>query len=311
MYMDVPKMEATEILAQKKQTARRLSFNGLLRAYVNQSRAKRAQTKVGGPAFVLNSKLIAHDFARRMGVRVPRIISVGRKLSQLRFLPNTFVKPLSEAQSRGVFYVSARGEIVYLDGNRRFSDQSTAKEFAKELLREQTVLKDKWMEEELIGGDTEGSIARDLKFYMFYGRVGLVLETLRVPTVRRCWYNGEGKAVSVGKYDDLLFEGKGNYQPAQALAQELSLAIPAPFVRIDFLLRDGDIYFGEITPSPSGSSQLNAETDARLGLEFAQSMTRLTYDLSYGKIFSKFNETIKSTAELTNRINAGKYYDNP
>lgn len=287
---------------------RHVSFSSFLKNYIGQSSSLRKEREKRAPAFFLDSKIIAHDFARRMGIHGARIRSVNKKLIDLNFLPNTFFKPVYESCARGVFFVDAEGQITHLNGYEKFSGRPDAEVFATQLLREGVIKKDAWIEEDLISGMTPNSIARDIKFYMFYGQVGLVLETQRQPDLKRCWYNKEGEVISVGKYDNLRFEGTGQFEKARDIAVKLSLAIPAPFVRIDFLLKGEDVYFGEITPAPSGFDELDHATDSRLGAMFVKASTRLSYDLIYGKSFSVFKETVKSAPELVGRINRGAYY---
>ncbi len=52
--------------------------------------------------------------------------------------------------------------------------------------------RDEWMIEELIYENRREKVpARDVKFYCFYGKVGIILEIVREPEVRHCWWNAE------------------------------------------------------------------------------------------------------------------------
>src|SRR5699024_10295225 len=130
--------------------------------------------------------------------------------------------------------------------------------------------------------------ARDLKFYMFYGKVGVVLEIIRDPEVRHCWWNGNGERIFTGKYEESLFHGKGITPEEISMIESLSEEIPAPFVRIDFLTLEKGIVFGEFTPKPGDYDDFNIETDLLLGDYYLDAQARLEADLLQGKQFTAF-----------------------
>ncbi|WP_347452900.1 ATP-grasp fold amidoligase family protein [Acinetobacter thermotolerans] len=185
---------------------------------------------------------------------------------------------------------------MYLNKNLTFLNETDAKEYALELVKSGMVQKDKWMVEELIQGE---DIARDVKFYCFYGEIGLILESNRIPSLKRCWYDKDFSKVKTGKYNNNLFEGSGeNLEELSKAAQRISLELPVPFIRLDFLQIGNDIYLGEFTPVPGGYAAFNQEWDKKLGEMYQHATVRISNDVAYGKIFDKYASLIKSEAEV-------------
>ena len=130
--------------------------------------------------------------------------------------------------------------------------------------------------------------APDLKFYCFYGRVGVVLEVERYPKSQYCWWSWEGARTETGKYSESLFDGAGFTQEHRALAERISAAMPLPFMRIDFLKAENRLLFGELTPRPGNFHAFNDETDRQLGDLYLEAEGRLMDDLLNGKGFPEF-----------------------
>ena len=121
----------------------------------------------------------------------------------------------------------------------------------------------------------------------------LVQEATRMPT-RVCYYDPNGKKIRTGRYEDIEFEGTGVLPEYIEAAENISLKIPIPFCRIDFLKsKDGPV-FGEFTPAPGNFQGFDAKTDAWLGREFARARGRLHADLLAGKEFSEFKSFVAS-----------------
>lgn len=72
------------------------------------------------------------------------------------------------------------------------------------------------------------------------------------------------------------------------LAKRISLAIPAPFIRIDFLKSFDGLVFGEFTGHPGSYEQFNRKTDRLLGEFFVSAEARIVNDLLNGKTFDAF-----------------------
>jgi hypothetical protein len=97
-----------------------------------------------------------------------------------------------------------------------------------------------------------------------------------------------GKPVETGKYEKPKGEGHGVTQEQIETAKYISLQIPAPYMRIDFLRGHDGIYFTEFCFAPGGFGQFDAETDRRLGYLYLRAEIRLQNDLPGGKAFKHF-----------------------
>lgn len=246
------------------------------------------------PEWQLYDKPLGYTFMDELGVRRPKTHCTGLPLSQLRLIPGTVVKPVSGAGSRGVFLVVTDDRIIDVRGEQTLQSWSALCATARKYLKTRWVKQDEWLVEELIPDDTDqGVAARDLKFYCFYGRVGLVLEVRRYPVVSYCWWSPEGEPVRTGKYDSQLHVGTG-FQPQDVkFAEAISSEVPAPFIRVDCLASHDGVVFGEFTPRPGSYDAFDAETDRRLGDSFLDAEGRLVADLIAGKRFARYLKCVE------------------
>lgn len=238
-----------------------------------------ARSQMGGICheWKLNSKVRAVDFAKKLGLPAPEHFGTFAP-EELSEVSHRVLKPFSGAGSKGVFLM---GENEGLDVFR--AERFPSKELPERMA---AIGATRWISQELVSASTEEPVpAVDLKFYCFYGEVALVLEVERYPERRYCWWSGDGERLSTGKYERSGFEGNGFDAKAMKMAKTLSLAIPAPFCRIDLLKGHDRTVFGEITPRPGGFHEFDADTDFRLGKAFMQAEGRLQQDLLKGKSF--------------------------
>jgi hypothetical protein len=156
-------------------------------------------------------------------------------------------------------------------------------------------VRDAWMLEELIMEDPTGGLsARNLKFYTFYGEVLFVQETRHEPERGVTFWSPQGKSISTGRYDELNFSGIGVTEAQLQMVQKISLEIPCPFMRIDMLLSNQGLVFGEFTPRPGKFQEFNAEWDRRMAESWVCAEGRIVYDLIAGKQFRAFAETARA-----------------
>lgn len=240
-------------------------------------------------AWLLDVKTNAYQFADALGYKTPILENNPVPAAELALEPETVVKPLTGVMSRGVILIG-HDKIIDLANNKLLSGTAQIKSTMSKLLEEGLIKKDEWIREKLMYSDIDASQpARDLKFYTFYGKVKLVLETIRVNGVTRCWYDQSLNRINTGKYPKNLFAGNGIPLDYFRAAQEIGLSIPAPFVRIDFLASSQGIVLNEITPKPGGSNQFSPNIDQTLGESLIAADSRLKRDLLQGKTFDAFN----------------------
>ncbi|MGG5751817.1 ATP-grasp fold amidoligase family protein [Zafaria sp. Z1313] len=260
--------------------------------------SRRAHVRRDTTAWILDDKLAAYRFAAAIGLRVPAVSPRPLAHTELALSPGTVAKPLEGLMSQGVFIIG-RDSIFDLERNEYLASVEEVRARVAASVATGRIATDAWIEEELVTSDVDpSSPARDIKFYSFYGQVGLALETVRGDGVRRCWYNAKGEVVTTGKYTRELFAGHGIPDGLIELAAETSLAVPAPFLRIDFLASPTGPVLNEFTPKPGGASQFNASTDRRLGSMLVAAAGRLHADLLGGRDFPAFK---KVRAELSER----------
>ena len=193
--------------------------------------------------------------------------------------------------SRGVYLIYSFRDIVDIKRQKKLSSWEELLKSMKQDLDTGSVAADEWFIEELIVGDARDSIpANDIKFYCFYGKVGLVLEINRYPELMYAWWTRSGERLRTGKYDGYLFRGDGVTEKEIALAENISKEIPAPFIRIDFLRSTDGLVFGEFTPKPGNYNEFSKETDQLLGDLFLEAEARLEEDLYNGKPFTRFRQ---------------------
>lgn len=275
--------EADETLSLKQAA----SFRGNLTL-----RARQQQLGNTLPEYVLDNKQAAYTFAEKLGVRVPWISEASGPFSSIPKQEGIVIKPAGGAGSRGVYLVFGYNEIVDVKRSNVLQDWHELEASIKDDLYNGLVAQDDWIIEELIYEKTnhKKTLANDVKFYCFYGKIELILEITRYPELKYCWWTANGERVRTGKYDDNLFKGNGVTKQEIDLAASISEQIPAPFIRIDFLRANGELTFGEFTPKPGNYDEFSQPVDKWLGDCFLAAQGRLTDDLIKGKQFSAYNE---------------------
>ncbi len=260
-------------------------------------RARQRQLNNFMPEWILEDKFNAYTFIDDLKIKSPWTNTERYPLKEIPQQSGVVIKPVDGAGSRGVYLVFSLTNIYDVKRADTLTSWNDLEVAMNDDLALGLVKKDEWMIEELIyGNETKDQPARDLKFYCFYGKVALILEVLRYPEVKYCWWTASGERIQTGKYEADLFEGDGIKQAEVELAADISVQIPAPFIRIDFLKSSAGLVFGEFTPKPGHYDQFDKITDELLGEYFLEAETRLHKDLLEGKNFLNFNKlrSIKS-----------------
>lgn len=282
---------------------RRVSFTKCLDLLKGMSKSLQKEKGFRPPTFVLDNKLVGYDFAKICGVNTPRIYQAGKALKDLIIDEKMVIKPMYENSSKGVYVSYAKDKTIYLNTGEVFANFSDVKSHAQSLINSKYVRFDSWMTEALLGEYT--AIARDVKFYCFYGEIGLILETDRNSGIKRCWFDEDLNYVDTGKYNDVLYKAsRDRLIELKEIAKKLSLEIPAAFVRIDFMIDKEQIYLGEYTPLPGQYNDFNMKWDAYLGELFINAGIQLAYDIASGKQFEKYKNTPKREKILVDIINS-------
>ncbi|SDK84116.1 TupA-like ATPgrasp [Lacicoccus qingdaonensis] len=284
---DIPEFMMREAFTDNVQLSHAASFRASLNMRIRQS-----QLFGTLPEYILDDKKAAYEFMDKLNIRRPWTSEKSFKADELEIDPSTVVKPADGAGARGVYLIHDFSDIIDLKRARKLDSKEALRSSMKEDLDTGRVSEDDWMTEELILEDKENKTpGSDIKFYCFYGKVGLVLEINRYPELKYCWWTADGERVRTGKYDNEPFLGEGVTPSEIEMASKISKEIPAPFIRIDFLKSEDGLVFGEFTPKPGNYDEFDKETDQWMGDFFLEAEARLTYDLINHEAFTTYMES--------------------
>ncbi|ORB22145.1 ATP-grasp fold amidoligase family protein [Mycolicibacterium monacense] len=241
------------------------------------------------PTWLLDRKDVGYRFIDRLKVRRPLSTEPG-PIHRLRPTYPCCVKPVNSTGRRGVFLVFAEDDIYSVrEGITLGSwDEMVAHAATLRSTRGAPLTNLPWIAEELVLEDTATRRpARDLKFYAFYGEVLFVLEVRRQPNLEACYWSRDGQPLRV-TWDDYRFDGEGVTPDQVALVEQISREIPAPFVRIDMLRGERELFFGEFTPRDGNFETYPPEWDRRMGEAWVRAEGRILTDVMAGKRFEAF-----------------------
>ncbi|NWN89644.1 MAG: hypothetical protein HLX51_14095 [Micrococcaceae bacterium] len=241
-----------------------------------------------------NDKLKDRKFAKRLGIAVPETHATGKYLNDLPLHENSVIKPVAGDSSKGVYHVESTQRIRSFRTGKVYTSLGEAKE---ELQGAKILQQRVWVEEEAVLG-AQGLPAHDLKVYMFYGEPGIVQEIRRGHSEDKalefCHYDPKGNHIRFGGIRK-TFEGNGFHPSLLEAAKTISLAMPTPFVRVDFHAGIKTHYLGEITAHPGGTAvgEITDSMDKYLGNMFLDAEARLFVDMLNGKQFDTYFDAYK------------------
>jgi hypothetical protein len=261
-------------------------------------RSRREQISVNSSEWFINNKIYGYKFIDQLKIQRPQIICAKAKATELEFTEHSVIKPNNGSASRGVYIVTKNSQYFDVRLGQAFAGEENLKQKMQDDLKSKRVAKDSWQVEQLIADLSEDNStitpATDLKFYCFYGKVGMVLEADRSSGSKYCEWLPDGQKAHTGRYPNNKFSGKGFTAQELELAKQISLEIPSVFMRIDFLKTNKGIVFGEFTPRPGKYDEFNDEFDQYMGDMYLEAEARLMKDLVNAKDFTIFN-SVKNT----------------
>lgn len=234
-------------------------------------------------------------FAARVGLAGAPVLWEGPYADlRAQIRPGTVVKPLRASGAAGAFFVFSTDRIVAIASTEELGSIEEMAALAEEQLeRWGGSAAQTWQVQELVLGP-DGEPARDLKFYCFYGRVGMIVEITRFPQIGYAYFSGASlRPVRSGKKHLPPFpEGVETRVDRGGITEEmfrqvsqLSLALPIPFMRMDFHHGADRLVFCEFSSAPGQSDLLPKRFDRILGRMYHEAELRLTADLLDGKRF--------------------------
>jgi hypothetical protein len=268
--------------------ARRSSFQSRL----HQARRLR---RLGVPptSVIQHGKFHVYDLARSHGIDVPAQYGRWDDLHDIAWsdLPDAVViKSARGSHGRGVLPLRRSPGGWQVVGSAETTSEA---ELTALLARrvEHNDVRPPFAAEELLDEDGSGRLPTDVKVYTFYGEAHMV-------TLRRPGRLGEkpsltpfrivdpsghdmANATTRSRVDTSLPVPAGLPDVIEA-ATRLSVAIRAPFARLDFYCIGDRVVFGEVTPRPGGSGWHGPEVDELLGDAWERAEVRLARDIAAG-----------------------------
>lgn len=253
------------------------------------------------PETKINSKTDGLKFAHALGIRTPEIYQENVSFREVQLIPDSVIKPDDEYSAKGVFMVKSEREILELSTGKIFNSREQLFAHMSRLVDKTYIRKDEWIVEQMIT-DINGNPAQDIKFNVFYGEIGWIAAIKRHPEEKVHMMDGEGNLIFSELYKkSQCFISEGVNKEELKLAEKISIEIPAPFIRIDFLRGSDGLYFGEFTPRPGVIGFFKRKRDHEYGQMFHDAEARLSADLIGGKSFKVFNDvTVNKFADKVN-----------
>ncbi len=241
------------------------------------------------PEWKLDNKSKGLEFARALGLQTAHLFQDSVGLKDIVPRENTVIKPLTNHSSVGVYVIKSLDDIQEVATGNRYSSWQQLTDYIMSQIAQQVVSADRWLVEEFLSDDN-GYVLEDLKFNVFYGQIGWIATQTGRPDSRFHIMDSNGQNIVEKFYKkDELYISRSVTTAEKALAKMISLEIPAPFVRVDFLRGNNNLYFGEFTPKPGIIGYMGKERDNLYGKMFHEAQARLDIDLIKGKKFDKFN----------------------
>lgn len=265
------------------------------RFMVEESESKKLG--IGSPGWRLNRKTRAYRFIDELGVRRPKTTSKPQRFAALSPAAPSVVKAVSGTGGRGTYLVLSDQEIRHVADGKSFASWGELSEHAKLLMNgNERPVRDRWLHEEMILEDSARRVpARDSKFFCFYGEVLFSLDVIRGKAGSQYAFSlPDGTDFVPGHWDYKYFDSPGPTAEQLELVRSISAEIPYPFMRIDMLLGEDELVFGEFTPRPGQFHRFSREWDRRMGEAWLRARTRVQDDLLAGKRFEAFTRTVMS-----------------
>src|SRR5699024_9238891 len=160
------------------------SFRGSL-----SSRMRQKQLTGTLPEWYLDDKQTAYNFVKQFHIQVPKLDTLVYTIETLPEREEVVIKPVDAAGARGVYLIHAQDNIFDVRNAQTLHNFAQLQEAMKRDLTSGAVEEDAWLIEQLIYENKRQLLpARDMKFYSFYGKVGLILEIVRDPEIRHTWW---------------------------------------------------------------------------------------------------------------------------
>ena len=248
-------------------------------------RARMRELGTKDPAYLIDAKDDAHEWARAMDFRVPRIHATLPSIDAVDWerLPDEVVlKPARGTIGEGVHLLCRDGPRWHELSSRRSLSPDDVVAGYRRLEDDGSVSREVVLEELVVDPRCPDDPPLDYKVMTFYGVVGLIEVKRRLP--------GDAHGAAWKVFDPSwrsLANPFNDYEtdesiapPVHAdgildLAARVSAAVPRPCLRVDLYEDAEGPLLGEVTPEPGGDLVIRRDVDAHLGRLWEEAESRL------------------------------------
>lgn len=242
------------------------------------------------PRRLLLRKLHNYTLARSHGVPTPHVRALYERLEDIPWddLPERFVlKSDRGAGGHGVLPLRSLGGRRWemLDGSGELDLEAIFRRYEKKGLTRPFFIED------VLPG-TGVVLPDDVKLYCFQGTVGQVMlrrmeghQNLRAARYRYLRPDGSdlGEVLVDSRRIDPSIPAPPDLETMVRVAQELSVHVPVPFVRVDLYQVPQGILLGELTQAPGGTQAYRPDHDQRLGYLMERARAQVETELAMGE----------------------------
>ena len=296
-----------------------MQASSLRQQFVRRRRMK--QLGLVPDRWLVISKQLGFRFADMLGLK-HAYTEFGHSLDSLRSLTcrkDIVVKPNISHDSIGAFIVYDENNILTVETQKKLASWEEMIKSIETQLASGRISGDSFAVQTAIYGNSEKKTPpHDLRFYTFYGEIPFVTETVHIPEEEKLtgnytkdyyqWFWDED-GNQIGFVKEKPPEWIEPQKPTKEMweeARNISLRIPAPYFRLDFLLGDNELYFDEFC-SMTGQGIVIPELEfpnwnRSLGSMYLKAEMRLMNDLLNGK---RFDEIVEFNRQIDDEWNAG------
>lgn len=281
-------------------------------------RARKAvlMSKTACPEYVVQDKEMAFAFADILGVRRPKLFKAQQRIEDIQYRSGLALKPPKGSASNGVYLL--RDEKTAIDVRRGIAlpNRRAIRDAMRDDVLQKRIPLEVWNVEELVRDDsTPSGLANDWNFHCFYGEIVRMGHIQRYPQKLNHGIDHNGEPARWHQLDQSIPHDPTPRTPPPAflkLAKRISLALPAPYIRVDLLTSNEGPVLMELTARPGVLHLFDRTTDQALGEALLRAEARLEADLLAGKEFKAYAKFLAyRKALLTERRKLAKKPEKP
>jgi hypothetical protein len=285
-----------QVATNRSQTGQLAHAASIRTQLMLRARKARLGAKTASPEYVVQDKLVAFQFADLLKVRRPKTLMERQKIKDIDYRSGIALKPPRASASQGVYLLRDKDTAIDVRRGIILPDRKAVRAAMNEDVATGRVPLDVWNVEELIRDrSTESGLPNDWNFHCFYGEIMRMGHIQRYPQKLNYGLDRRMRPVRWFQIDTTIPQDPVPRRPDPAflkLAKRISLALPAPYVRVDFLTSDKGPVLIELTARPGILHHYDQATDRAMGEALLRAEARLEADLLTGKRFDAYHEIL-------------------